>query len=120
MQPEIVRCPASPIAIDRRRHDRVRGPFDGFRVGALETPVRIYDLSCGGCFINSLHEQGQGVSFTLKIELPYEGWIRLRAESIYHRPDYGFAVRFTQMSDDVAQRLERAIDALKEREPHDE
>jgi hypothetical protein len=88
-------------------------------VSALETPVRIYDLSRGGCFINSLHEQEQGVSFTLKIELPYEGWIRLRAESLYRRPDYGFAVRFTHMTDDVAQKLERALDALKERDPYD-
>jgi hypothetical protein len=45
------------ISIDDRRHyDRVAGPFDGRRVGALETPVRIYDLSEGGCFINASHE----------------------------------------------------------------
>src|SRR5262245_66695889 len=120
MQPEIAQNPSSPNAINRRRHERVLGPFDGFRVSALETPVRIYDLSRGGCFINSLHEQEPGVSFTLKIDLPYEGWIRLRAETVYRRPDFGFAVRFLHMTDDSARRLARAIDALKEKEPYDE
>lgn len=105
---------------DRRQHERVPGPFDGFRVGALETPIRIYDLSRGGCFITATHEQAIGVSFTLKIELPYEGWIRLRGETLYQKPDYGFAVRFTEMTDDTAHRLERAIDMLLNRAPHDE
>jgi PilZ domain-containing protein len=120
MQLEPTQSPSSPIDINRRRHERVPGPFDGFRVGALETPVRIYDLSRGGCFINSLHEQEPGISLVLKIELPYEGWIRLRAETVYRRPGFGFAVRFTEMTNEVADRLQRTIDALKEREPHDE
>jgi PilZ domain-containing protein len=120
MQPETAQGSTSPSAVNRRQHERMPGPFDGFRVGALETPVRIYDLSFGGCFINSLHEQELGIRFTLKIELPYEGWIQLRAETVYLRPGFGFAVRFTEMSDEVAQRLERALDALKERDPYDE
>ena len=111
---------SSVVAIDQRRHQRIPGPFDGFRVGALETPVRIYDLSRGGCFINSLHEQKPGVSFVLRIELPYEGWIRLRAETLYRRPEYGFAVRFVEMTDDTARRLERALDAMAERAPHED
>jgi hypothetical protein len=44
---------------DRREHRRFAGPFDGRRVGAIETPVRIYDLSRGGCFITSMHEERQ-------------------------------------------------------------
>ena len=30
-------------AIDRRAHDRIAGPFDGFRVGALQTSLSIFD-----------------------------------------------------------------------------
>ena len=43
------------MGIEKRRHVRVAGPFDGYRLGLLDTPVRIYDLSEGGCFITSPH-----------------------------------------------------------------
>ena len=97
---------------DRRKHDRVPGPFDAWRVGLIDTPMRIYDVSLGGCFVNAMHEQEVGVPFTLKIQLPHEGWITLKAETLYRRPGFGFAVRFTEIAPEAAQRLERAIDKL--------
>ena len=54
----------------RRPHDRLAGPFDGCRMGLLETPVRTYDLSVGGCFVDSLNEQQNGSLIVLKIDLP--------------------------------------------------
>ena len=36
-------------ATNRRKSDRIPGPFDAWRVGVLHTPVRIYDISLGGC-----------------------------------------------------------------------
>jgi hypothetical protein len=100
----------------RRRHDRVAGPFDGCRVGLLETPVRIYDLSLGGCFVNSLHEQKEGTTITIKIDLPQEGWITVEAETIYRRPGFGFAVRFLNMDGETEACLERTINMLKDRQ----
>jgi hypothetical protein len=96
---------------DRRRHLRITGPFDAVRVGFLQTPLQIFDLSLGGCFVNSLHDQQPGVVFTLKIDLPQEGWITLKAETLYRR-DCGYAVRFVEMSDVTKRRLERALDNL--------
>ena len=43
-----------------RQHFRMAGPIEGRRIGAIKTPVQIYDLSPGGCFINSMHEQQLG------------------------------------------------------------
>jgi PilZ domain-containing protein len=108
-----------PAGACRRQHKRVDGPFDGFRIGALETPIQLYDLSRGGCFINSMHQQQPGVVLLLKIELPYEGWISVKAESLPGRGEFGFAVRFVEMNDDAAARLERAVAKLAERAPHD-
>ena len=54
--------------INRRRHVRIAGPFEGFRVGALETPLSIFDLSRGGCFVNAMHEQASGIRFVMKID----------------------------------------------------
>ena len=108
------------VAVDnRRQHDRVSGPFDGRRIAGLETPVRIYDLSEGGCFVTSFHEQQPGIRCTLEIDLPYEGWIRLKAETLYVRPGFGFAVRFTEMSQETSERLRWALVQLINRAPHD-
>ena len=106
-------------AINRRQHDRIRGPFDAFRVGALETPLRIFDLSRGGCFVNAMHDQTPGVSFVMKLDLPYVGSITLKALTLYARAG-GFAVQFLEMNDETVGRLERALDHLHERAPYDE
>ena len=104
---------------ERRQHDRVTGPFDGFRINALETPVRIYDLSEGGCFVNSLHDQQPDVNFILKIDLPFEGWITLTARTLYRKPGFGFAVRFIDTPDEALTRLRKAVVQLKIRAAFD-
>jgi hypothetical protein len=83
--------------LNLRRDLRVAGPFDGQWVDALTVPLRIHDLSIGGCLIQAYHEQAPGRRFTLEIELPDEGWIQVEAESIYVREGYGFAARFVDM-----------------------
>lgn len=97
---------------DRRAHDRVAGPFDGRRVGPLDTPVRIYDLSKGGCFVHSMHEQTVGIRVTLKIDLPFEGWITSKAEVVYRKEGFGFAVRFLDMDKATTAQLSRSVDKL--------
>jgi len=95
-------------------HARVHGPFDGVRIGALETPVQLYDLSRGGCFINSMHHQQAGVRVLLKIDLPHERWITVNAETLPRSNEFGYAVRFVNMSIETTERLERALQALQE------
>ena len=112
--------PNAGAGAGRRHYERIPGPFDGRRVGLLETPVRLYDLSRGGCFVNSLHDQEEGTTVVLKIDLPHEGWITARAETVYRRLGFGFAVRFVEMTPDAAARLERSIRALQNRQPYDE
>ena len=41
---------------DRRRHIRIVGPFDAYRVGLIDSAVTLYDLSEGGCFVNFVNE----------------------------------------------------------------
>jgi hypothetical protein len=113
-KPEQAPNSLTAIAVDdRRQSGRVPGPFDAWRIGILETPMRIYDLSVGGCFVNAMHEQQQGRAFTLKIHLPFEGWIVLNAETLYRRPGFGFAVRFVDMPQETEKRLQRVIDKLQ-------
>ncbi len=100
--------------VDRRQHDRIAGPFDGVRLGALETAVRIFDLSRGGCFVNALHEQKPGVRFKIRIDLPHVGETTLTVETLYQRSGFGFAVRFVDLDDETLARLDQVVDGLQE------
>ena len=97
----------------RREHERVTGPFDGSRVGLIETPLIIYDLSEGGCFINSLIDAPVGERLVLRISLPQAGVITVDAETVHVRPGFGFAVRFTELTDETRACLELALDELR-------
>jgi hypothetical protein len=98
----------------RRENHRVTGPFDGCRVGVLDTPLLIYDLSEGGCFVNSFFDTPVGQRMVLRISLPYEGIVTLDAETVYVRPGFGFAVRFVDMSDETSACLGSALDKLRQ------
>jgi CheY-like chemotaxis protein len=95
---------------EQRRHVRIAGPFHGLRIGLIDAPVTIYDLSEGGCFVNCLTAPPEpGRSLVLKIDLPEEGWICLKAEVKYAKPEFGFAVSFVDVPTDAADRLRQGI-----------
>jgi len=95
--------------INRRASPRAAGPFDGRRIGALETPIKIFDLSEGGCFINSMHEQQAGATMVLKIDLPDQPAITVTALSLYSRAEFGFAVLFINVNASTQAKLEQAV-----------
>ena len=111
---EAMAASAEPGGANRRQHLRVPGPFDGWRISVLPIPVQIYDLSPGGCFVNSLNEQKPGIRVVLEIELPGEGRIKLTGETLYAKPDFGYAVRFVDMPTELAARIEAALRRLNE------
>lgn len=100
---------------NRRRHVRVTGPFDGKRIGLIDTEVQIYDLSEGGCFVNSMQEQLEGREVELEINLPEEGPITVTGLTLYSRAGFGFATRFTQVPPDAMEKLARELDRLRKR-----
>ena len=100
--------------IEKRRHARVAGPFDGHRIGLINTPVRIYDMSEGGCFVKALHAPPPpGRQLVLKVDVPEEGWICLKAEALYTKPEFGFAVSFVDVPADASDRLRRGLLRLR-------
>ncbi len=99
-----------------RRNPRVAGPFEARRVGALELPLRIHDLSLGGCLIESYHEAQVGRRIDLEIDLPEEGWVTVEAETLYLRENFGFAVKFVSMHEQTRVKLARVVlQRLRER-----
>jgi PilZ domain len=104
----------SDSGAERRQFTRILGPFDGSRGTSIETPVQIYDLSLGGCFVNSTYDAPTvGRIFTLNLDLPREERISLRVEVVYSRLDYGYAVRFVELTDESCAMLARVIDKLQ-------
>ena len=99
--------------VENRLNPRVPGPFEGHRVDLLTTPLRIHDLSRSGCLIQWYHHQTPGRRFTLEFELPEVGWLRVEAEPIYNRSDYGFAVKFVDVPPDTLAKLDQVIDVLR-------
>lgn len=97
---------------ETRRYVRVPGPFDGCHLGWPKTPILIYDLNLGGGFVSFMHEQPEGVTLRLKIDLPHEGPITVNAETVY-RHQFGVAVRFVDVDADTTARLERTVTAIK-------
>ena len=96
-----------------RRHElRVAGPFAARRVGPLPTPLRVHDLSLGGCLVECYYDVPTGRRITVQIELSGEGWITVEAETVYLRANFGFAVRFVNLSDANRGRIERTIERL--------
>jgi hypothetical protein len=94
---------------ERRQHLRVYGPFDGLRLGAIETPVTIRDLSEGGCFVDSLIDANPGRRLSIGLLVPGEDWITTTGEVVRGEPDFGFAVRFVDMPDHVRSRVARVV-----------
>jgi hypothetical protein len=92
-------------------HPRVKGPFEGFWDGSTTQVGRIVDLSVSGCFVESvtLPSAGQVVTVSLAVS---GGQINLSAEVLYVEPPLGFAARFVDMPDEVANVLRKEI-ALK-------
>ena len=80
----------------------------------IDTPIQICDLSEGGCFIDSMHDApAPGTILNLRIELPIHGWLSIRGRALYPKPGYGFALQFTDISQEERTRLRAALAALR-------
>src|SRR5688500_17956922 len=98
----------------KRRYERVKGPFSGRHLGQSKTHVLVYDLSLGGGFVRFTDEPPEGSTLSLKIKLPGEGPVTLNAEKVYS-DEGGWPVRFVDVTVETGVRLARTVDALKQR-----
>ena len=108
--------PSRIVAADRRRFFRICHSFDGRRRGILTVPIRIYDLSIGGCLIESRYPESRGRRLELDIDLPWEGWTTVDAEIVNIRPEYGYGVQFLDVPEAIRRRLDRVIKRIAKAE----
>jgi hypothetical protein len=112
--------PAHGVAANRRRFLRIIHPFEGRRHGILPVPVRICDLSLGGCSIESRYPESRGRRLRLDIDLPGEGWTTVDSEVVTIRPEYGYGVRFVDLPDAIRRRFDRVIKRISLPQPSDD
>lgn len=109
----------SEISPERRTHRRLRGPFDAVRIGLLDFKLRIYDLSVGGCLIESLTEITSEQPIRLRLALPDGNSVTIRGQIKLPPRDIGYAVRFVDLDDSTRATIEQALEyAELERAQH--
>jgi hypothetical protein len=105
------------VAADRRKFFRVCHSFEGRRRGILPVPIRICDLSLGGCLIESRSPEERGRRLEIEIDLPWEGWTTFDSEVMTVRADYGYGVQFVDLPDVIRRRLDRVIKRIETLHP---
>ena len=86
------------------------------RVGPLEFKLRLYDLSVGGCLIDSLTAVTAQHPVRLRITLPDGNTVTVRGQVVLPPRDIGYAVRFIDLDARTREMIEQALDyALQER-----
>jgi hypothetical protein len=95
--------------VERRAHPRIKGPFEGWWDGTSRQTGRLVDLSLGGCFVESvqLPKDGQVVVISIAIQ---GGQIDVPGEVLYGELNQGFAVRFVDVPEGVADLLRKELD----------
>ena len=94
---------------ERRAHPRIKGPFEGWWDGSSRQAGRLVDLSMGGCFVESVQFPSKGQIVVISITVQ-GGEINVPAEVLYSEVNQGFAVRFVDMPEGVADLLRKELD----------
>ena len=78
----------------------------------LDLDVRIYDLSAGGCFVESIVEAKLGESVRLRIDLAGEGQVEAVGIVVPSTRSLGYAVQFVEVEAAAQARIERTVGRL--------
>jgi hypothetical protein len=89
---------------------RARGPFSGYRMGAIDVPLLVRDLSLHGCLIELAEPVVLGRRITLQVHIPGEGWIAVRASLLRVRGSSWFAATFLSLDQTAREKLTRGIE----------
>jgi hypothetical protein len=98
-----------------RRVRQIAGPLEGYRLGASDIPVRIFDLTNDRCVVEMSVESPSGTDIRLQIDLPGEGWTVIRGDTIHIAGHDTLAVTFSELDETTRNRIGRAIDRQLDR-----
>ena len=98
----------------QRKDERLQVSLEG-RAKALSNimRVRVSDLSLGGCYVESLAQVQVGDHINIEIQLPNGGWVSLNSQIVYHHPNMGFGVQFTNLGEAETRALQQLIEYVR-------
>jgi hypothetical protein len=98
---------------DRRRAKRIRVNFPAHWEGLMtQNEASICDISTTGCMVLSGGDVTEGELIRLEIQFPNGEWALQWGEVAYPVPEIGFALHFTELSDQQKDRLQKLIDSV--------
>ena len=103
---------------DRREKPRLRVSLDAMWDSSTEAhSARITDLSEGGCFLDSVGEVRLGEIVGFRVLLPDDDWLYLEGEVRHYSAGSGFGVRFVELNDEQAEKLQWVLRIAKDAGP---
>ena len=84
---------------ERRQYGRVRLPMEVRWEGLSgRHAARVYDLSLGGCYVETMGQAARGERLRFEIKLPTGRWLSLEGEVVHAQPHMGFGLRLINLS----------------------
>jgi len=71
--------------------------------------ARISDLSRGGCYVDIIVNVSEGETIDFRLQTATGEWMDLTGEVIYYLPNFGFGIRFTNLSEENQKLIEQII-----------
>ena len=103
---------------ERRVHPRVIGILQAsWHQGRVSGQAQITNLSAGGCFLEPKEVSSPTGRVRVHVGLPRTGGFWLSGNVAHVRPDGGFGVRFTDLTEESRAVLTQAVDYLSESTP---
>jgi hypothetical protein len=78
--------------------------------------ARTIDVSMSGCFIDTIGQVRVGETIMFKLLEPSGESIELQGEVVYEHPNIGFGIRFTNVDESTAKRLESLVKTEAEKQ----
>lgn len=98
------------MADERRVDERVRLPLAARWSGLSgQHTARVYDLSLGGCYIETTGQVSKGERLVFQIMTPEQDWLILHGDVMYSQQGIGFGLRFLPLAPHTRRRLEAIL-----------
>lgn len=102
------------MSVERRKNVRVRAALEARLAGRdFAETTRTYDISAGGCSLETSVQAAPGEPVELELRLPDGATLTLSCEVVHRMPGAGLAVRFLDVSVEQRQTLTRLLEEAR-------
>lgn len=99
---------------EQRHHERVRLPLEARWEGLSgKHEARVYDISVGGCYIETLGQVTPGERVSFQIQLPGGIWLQLHGEIVHGELNIGFGLRFIELGERECELLLQMVELAR-------